>query len=320
MTQAAQALRVGYFGKLPACGDFLRSPSLPALARLLDAWLAEVMERLVAEPRWKLHYDALQPLHFAFVGTRSRRAVAGHLVASSDQSQRRYPFLAMTMLEIAEPAPFLARSPLVLAPLWRELELLVCDVTGAADPHPCLQAVAHAAPAAAPGDAGHGRLYQDFLAGNALEELERLLAHGQARRMILAVGLLLQAARDGQRPDRSLALPLPAAPGQQPLVAAFWLDLACLFLAHDDYELALFVGVVRQRPVLVIGFAGAAPDTLQAIIDPQYAAQQLVTLEQLDWIDPLVAAQPGLHKLSACLEQGRLPLQAALDLFRAAFT
>ena len=103
--------RIGYFGKLPARSDFVKLAPDVELMGGLDEWLAEVMSRLPDNARWKLYYDALAPVNFAFVGPRRRHAIAGHIVASRDQSGRRFPFLMMRTLEVADPAAFVARCP-----------------------------------------------------------------------------------------------------------------------------------------------------------------------------------------------------------------
>ena len=74
MKRLPQNVRIGYFGKLPSRADFIKATNNLALANLLDGWLAEVMNLLSVDPRWKINYDAMRPLQFAFVGTRSRRA------------------------------------------------------------------------------------------------------------------------------------------------------------------------------------------------------------------------------------------------------
>ena len=114
MKGGPQAARIGYFGKLPARADFIKAADNPALASLLDGWLAEVMNRLSAAPRWKLHYDALRPVNFAFVGTRSRRAIGGHLAASSSATAIRR-LSGRTWSILAPPAPRARASP---PPAW----------------------------------------------------------------------------------------------------------------------------------------------------------------------------------------------------------
>ena len=52
---------IGYFGKIPTKGDFVKASENPSLINVLDAWLAQAMDLLSADARWKLTYDALAP-------------------------------------------------------------------------------------------------------------------------------------------------------------------------------------------------------------------------------------------------------------------
>lgn len=322
MMRAPQAVRIGYFGKIPARGDFIKACDHPALVALLDQWLADVMNQLSTDARWKLNYDATLPLHFAFVGTRRRRAVAGHIVASSDQSQRRFPFLTMGTFEVSQPQRFVALSPVVLAPMWHQLELLASNVLDAAEPEALLQVLGHTVVEIDPVAVEHSGEFSGFLDGHNVAGLEALLERTSVRQMILALGLLLQPVRrsGAARLDKSLVLPLPQAPRYRCLVAAFWLDLIAPFLQQADFELGLFLTEVREQQVLVIGFGGAAPETLQAIIDPGCAEEQQISFEYTDWVDQLIAGDPEVQKLSTYLEQGQLSLRSAHALFHATFS
>ena len=321
MKGGPQAARIGYFGKLPARADFIKAADNPALAQLLDGWLAEVMNRLSAAPRWKLHYDALRPVQFAFVGTRSRRAIGGHLAASSDASQRRYPFLSMSAIDVGDARGFVALSPLVLASLWCALDVLAAEVLRAVDPEPALQVLAATTVPLDPGAAEHEITFTDFVDRHTLAGLEALLGRAPVRRIILALGLLLQPLRRSgtAQLDKSLLLPLPAAPRARCLVASFWLDLVAPFLERFDVELALFIADIHDQCVLVIGFGGAAPATLQAIIDPEYGADQQIGFDDTGWVDGLVAGDASVQKLSAYLDQGQLSLRSARELFHETF-
>lgn len=322
MKRGPQAARIGYFGKLPACADFIKAADNLALAQLLDDWLAQVMNRLSAAPRWKRHYDALQPLQFAFVGTRSRRAIAGQLAASADASQRRYPFLAMSAIEVdndASGAPgFLVLSPLIMAPLWDAFDPLMAEVLAAASPDTALQAMAATRVEIDPGDQQHVALYADFIERHSIAGLEVLLGRATVRRTIVALGLLLQPVRrsGASRLQNSLVLPLPQAPQLRRLVAAFWLDLVSPFLQQADVELALLIAEIDAQPVLVIGFDGAAPSTLHAVIDHEAAGGQLIGFDDAGWVDALLASDghAEVRKLSAWLAQGQLSLRSACAL------
>jgi type VI secretion system protein ImpM len=321
MKRGPQAARVGYFGKLPARGDFIKAADNPALAKLLDDWLAEVMNVLSADPRWKLNYDAMSPMHFAFVGTRSRRAIAGRLVASSDASRRRYPFLGMSAIEVDDPRAFLPCSPMALAPLWQALDSLLAEVVAADDPNPPLAALAATRVEIDTGGVEHERSFLAFLDRHNIIDLEGMLGIASARRVILAIGLLLRPVRrsGADRLDKSLALPLPHAPRQRYLVAAFWLDLVVSFLLQTDFELSLFIAEPHGQPSLVIGFSGAAPETLAAIIDPHCAAAHQISFDAAGWVDDLIVADAGVQKLSAYLEQGQLSLRSVHALFHETF-
>ena len=321
MKRGVQTARVGYFGKLPTRADFIKAADNVALVSLLDDWLAEVMNLLSADPRWKLNYDAMPSLDFAFVGTRSRRAIAGRLAASSDLSQRRYPFLSMTAIEVDAPANFVSRSPLILAPLWQQLDHLTADVMDSADPDAPLQTLAAARVDIDTADERHTQSFTDFLDRHTIAALEAMLSSASVRRTILAVGLLLQPVRrsGAERLDKSLVLPLPLSSRQRYLVAAFWLDLIVPFLQKADFELSLFLAEPRGQPSLIIGFGGAAPETLAAIIDPDNATEHQIGFDYAGWVDELIAGDAQVQKLSAYLEQGQLSLRSVQALFHETF-
>jgi len=312
----AGAGRIGYFGKLPARGDFVRQADDGAVLGMLDDWLAQVMSRLPADARWKLNYDAMAPASFAFVGLDRRHAVAGHLVASHDQSGRRFPFLMMRTVDVPDPAGFAARCPLAFGPLWRHLEAMAPCACASADPGPQLQAVAEAQVELGEYDAA----LADFLAVSTVGTLSSDLALA-ANRMILGLGLLLQPVMHS-RPaalQKSLVLPLPVAPDLHYPTAAFWLELVTPFIRRSGFDLALFLTTVRGRPSLVVGFGGEAADTLHALIDPLVAVDHQVHLDDNDWIDEQLGIDIDVRALASYLEQPMLPLRLARELFLKTF-
>lgn len=315
----ADAPRVAYFGKLPGCGDFVRSPGDQVLVELMDQWLATVMQRLSANPRWRQHYDACPPLDFAFVGTRSRQVVSGRLLASRDQSARRFPFVCMAVHQVAKPRDFLPCSPLALAPSWEGLAIAAGAAAAAAvrpvdgiQPAPVAELVQAQA------------VLDEYLAGACLASLEGALAlHAAAmpaRRLLLALGLLLSPLRQqGPVPSRCLALPLPQDAALRPSVAAFWMTLAAPMLARQDLELAIFLAPVGGQPSLVLGLDGANPASLNAVIDPEAAQDGMVRLADCAWVESTLPGDAPLQRLAACLEQGQLGLPAAIQLFDETF-
>lgn len=310
MTAAIPAApRLAYFGKRPGCGDFVRSAGDQVLVELMDQWLAMVMQRLSSNPRWRQHYDAFPPLDFAFIGTRSRQVVSGRLLASRDQSARRFPFVCMAVHQVADPRGFLACSPLALAPAWSAL-------AGAADAE---QPGGHALPdvlGAAPAQAA----LDSYLDIACIASLEAQLDGLPVRRLLLALGQLLAPLRQhAPVPSRCLALPLPHEAGQRAAVAAFWMSLAAPQLVRQDLELAMFLATIDGRPMLVLGLDGANPASLQAVIDPEAAQGGMVALGDCAWVESTLRGEPSLQRLAACLEQGQLGLPAAIQLFCETF-
>lgn len=316
---------IGYFGKIPSRADFVKASENPALSSMLDAWLAQAIDLLSADARWKLTYDALAPMQFAFIGPRRGRAIAGHLVASTDQSGRRFPFLLMSTMAVPEPADFVPNSPLLLAPLWQKLAGLSGGVLAADDPADALHGAAASAIELDLSAAACAADFDDFLARQSVASLDAMLAGpgftGSVRQALLALGLLLQPvmASSSSRLEKSLVLPLPAQPGDAYLVAAFWMHLITPFLMRADFELSLFLTHQEGRPALVLGFSGASAQTLQAIMDPQVGREHHIGFDDLDWVEDQVDADYAIKKVSTYLAQGTLSLKSAGDSLRAAF-
>jgi type VI secretion system protein ImpM len=310
--------RIGYFGKIPACSDFIKVAQDIPLMGVLDEWLAQVMSRLPSDARWKINYDALAPVSFAFVGPRRWHAVAGHLVASRDQSGRRFPFLMMRTIEVDDPASFVSRCPLVLDPLWSYFEATAPSVLAAADPAPHLQAIPEALVAL--GEQGDTALAA-FMDSTTVGTLARLLGQKDASRLILALGMLLQPVMHSNPAElhKSLVLPLPESASARYMVAAFWLELIAPFLYQADLDLALFVTRLEQQPVLVVGFRGAAAETLRAIIDPLFRIEQQVSFADTAWVDDQLGIDVDVRALASYLDQPHLSLKLARELFLQTF-
>jgi len=309
--------RIGYFGKIPARSDFVKLAHDAAAISMLDDWLAAVMQRLPSNARWKIDYDAMAPVSFAFVGPGRRHAVAGHLVASHDAPGRRFPFLTMRTLDVADPPAFLSRCVLAFAPLWTFLEAAAPQVLAACDPAPHLQGISEAAIALGEADAA----LAGFLAGATVGSLSDLLDGLDASRTILALGLLLQPVMHSKpaQVDKSLVLPLPDDAALRAQVAAFWLELVAPFVRRTGFDLALFLTRLDGRPVLVIGFCGAAAQTLRAIVDPLVGAEQQVRFADLGWIDEQLGLDVDVRALASYLDQPQLPLKMARELFLKTF-
>jgi type VI secretion system protein ImpM len=318
MIRNASQDRIGYFGKIPARSDFIKLAPDVELMGVLDDWLAEVMSRLPDDARWKIHYDALAPVNFAFVGPRRRHAIAGHIVASRDQSGRRFPFLMMRTLEVADPAAFVSRCPLVLDPLFGFFDAMAPKVQAAPDPTAPLQEIADTVLAL---DEQCEAALEAFLASGTVASLAALLGRGDVRELILALGLLLQPIMQVGAADieKSLVLPLPDDATARAAVAAFWMELIAPFLRLADLDLVLFVTELETRPALVVGFCDACAHSLHAIIDPLIGREQQVSFADTGWVHDQLGVDIDVRALASYLDQPQLPLKLARELFLDTF-
>lgn len=323
-------LPVGCFGKLPSRGDFVGGEGSHQLMQMLDRWAGQALELMARNPGWRQAYDDARPLHFAFLGSGSRVAVAGHFLPSRDVSGRRFPFLLATRLEVPRPLPFIARAPLALSRPWSLMARLGQQAVAAEDAATALREVSSARLAISTAPQAWDAAFDDFLELQDIGTLQGLLrASGHPRlclrRMLPALGLLLQpVAAAGGGVDKGLSLPLPTDGLYRPLVAAFWLDLVSGFLARADFELVLLVREDGQSggqegPRLMIGFNGADGRTLQAALDPTEDAERFIGIDDAEWVDEQLSADYGLNKLASHLDRDDLALRTAREVFNRTF-
>jgi type VI secretion system protein ImpM len=315
-----------FFGKLPCRGDFLRSAHTPALIQAIDRWLTQSLEVMSADTHWKALYDRIEPMRFAFLGSRSHRGMAGYLIASHDESGRRFPFVNAHVLEIEHPERDLKLSPLWLSETWSELARQTSRAFVATDSASAQHELVLATHASRPSESA-ARAYQSFLEEWNIGALEGELG-GQSeafslRKTILGLGMLLQPvpASGVSRLDKGLVLPLPANARLQAAVAAFWLDLIGDFLGRADFELVVCLPQSATPPTrMALGFAGASAQLLPALnelVDDVEAV--FVDIRQADWVEDYVDEDYAAKKLSSYLLQPGLSLAQAVKTFKETF-
>ena len=321
------SVSLAWFGKVASRGDFVRSTQQGSLTQMLDQWLSQGLELVSVDPRWKQRYDQVGPCRFAFLGARSKVALAGHMIPSVDSSGRRFPFVTAGSFDVDAPLPFMSHAPMALSRLWSRLETIGREVCAAEDAAGSLGKAAQARLEIDTSANAYATSFDDFLEMQTVGSLEELLraAHPrlELRRTLLAIGLLLQPvpASGVSRLDKGLALPLPDDPLYAPFVGAFWMSLVAPFLARGDFELALFV--LRRQPgggsELCIGFAGGSPATLQAIFDVDKRDEAFVEVVAADWADEHADDDYAIKKLSSYLMQSQLSMSQAMRTFKECF-
>ena len=324
MTQARTAA-AGYFGKVPSRGDFVRTPGNHQLMMQLDRWAGGAIELLAGNPDWKRLYDDAQPVDFAFLGSRSRVAVCGHLAPSRDASGRRFPLLSAVRIDVADPLGFISRAPLAFSRTWNGLARHSAEAVLADDAGDALQGLEDARHELSLDPGAYAAGFDDFLQTQAIGSLQPLLreaGHGglELRHALPALGLLMQPVLTGRGVviDKSLELPLPDDALHRPLAASFWLDLVAGFLSRGEFELAVLL-IGGPLPRLLLGFNGADPELLRATIDPGAADDHLIRIAGAGWVEEQIAGDYALNRLASYLDRDALTLKSARAVFRETF-
>ncbi len=314
-----------YFGKIPARGDFVKSAAGIKVISLIDNWVAQGMEMLLAEPGWKTYYDRAGAIDFLFVGTRKKHAICGQLMPSSDASSRRFPFIAATLFEIDDTLEFLHLSSLALERHSNHLRALVQHAVMAHDAAEVLTSLNEVQLDAETdlrqfADAYHRHLGATSLGGMTaslgLEGSDTSLRH-----MILALGYLLQPMLTNYSvpPQKGLSLPLPRDPSRMVLAKAFWLDLIRTFLPRAELELSIFSCTHFGNPKLIMTFNGVPPNIFRALFDEQAAEEFLIDIGQSAWVEEYAGQDLATLKLSSYLNHGDLALKQVTETFRQCF-
>jgi type VI secretion system protein ImpM len=316
--------RLLYFGKVPGRGDFVRSQVGAGVIHTLDQWVDKSLECLAADHSWKVHYDAAPAIDFVFLGTRRQVALAGRLAPSTDQSQRRYPFIAATSLQTADPIRLMALAPLLFAAQWTATSQLMQSAMTVKEPTEALAALADLEVRMAVDDSSVLDLFGAFLESETIGSLERALrAAGHTisvRNAVLALGLLLQPVLGDSAAslDRGLVLPL-ADESMAANVAAFWLNLVAPFLARGNFEVSLLFVRRPVQPILLASFDGASPVALAAALQKGGGDEFAVDLRDAEWVDDYVASDYGIKKLAGYMDMSGLSLAQASGTFKEAF-
>ena len=325
MTTQQAANSIIYFGKVSSRGDFVKSLTGTHIIHTLDAWIAQGLDLLASDPAWKSHFDSAPAIDFAFLGTRSHRVLAGRLLPSRDSSQRRFPFITASTLEVEQPLAFIVRSPALLSLLWRRLEPLMQAAVEAEDAREPLEQIASTQISLETDPAVYAQNFRDFQDVHTIASIEAMLQQAghsvQLRRSILAIGLLLQPVLVNGRASaqKGLALPLPLDPLYAALTASFWLELVASFLVRGEFEIGLFITSIAGKPIMVLSFNGASPRTLQSLIDGQTAYEHNIDITDAEWVENYVDNDYAIKKLASYMEHPQLSLRQANETFQEAF-
>jgi type VI secretion system protein ImpM len=310
-----------YFGKIPARRDFIRANVPVPIAAVIDNWISQGLELLVADPEWKQKYDRTEPIRFLFTRTRAKRAIAGSMVSSQDHTERRYPFLVFTVWDNLSSGPFVQRSPLLLNRCWHTTAGWAVEAVRSPDPVKTLLEIEDEQRTLDVPYEAYDASYNDFLELTTLQRLSVLLPDSslaKLRQTILGLALLLQPLRmnNGGVMYRGFSLPVPDDPLYSALAAAMWQDLLSVFVANGDYEIAIYLYKQHNHQRCVVNLAGPTAHTFQALFDGAGGEDAIIDLSHANWVDNQSHLEYGARKLDNFLAYPDLTLKRLVQTFK----
>lgn len=325
MSSQGDRISIGYFGKIPTRDDFVKAADDALLINIMDEWLTSAMEKLAVDPRWKIIYDEIPPIYFVVAATKMNRAVAGYLVASRDQVERRFPFVSFGELQVQKPETFLPLSPIVLANLWSRLDSQTRLAMESEDSTDALRQLCADDVTIDLTAESYQEPFASFIDGQSVgvlnDQLENNAFGNNARQIILALGLLLHPvmASGVSRLERNLILPLPGDSQHYLMTAAFWMQIVSAFLFKSDFEVAVLLTTINNTEVMVVGFDGASTSTLFSVITPMVKSETNILFADSSWVEDAIKNDYRLQQLSSYLNQPDLQLSTALTHFKETF-
>lgn len=129
--------RIGLFGKLPAMGDFVAFNAGSAVGRMLDHWLRDGIDNVLARKKPPPQY----PVRFIYRDPQGLAACIGVLVPSQDRVGRRFPICAFAEVEMPVATHRFAALPAAYAPFLDTAARVLTEQAATAEPRALAQQI-----------------------------------------------------------------------------------------------------------------------------------------------------------------------------------
>lgn len=314
-----------YFGKIPSRSDFIKSASSTKVIGLMDQWIAHGMEMLMAMPDWKASFDSGGPFDFLFLGMKRRHAIHGTMAPSRDSSSRRFPLIAATSFELADPVQFLRLGSLALQGIYESRRHIMHHAIQSLDMPYSIELLNNRMANSDFYIQGAEARCTSYLAAQSVASMSAMLTADlnsvPFSQMIMTLGKLLRPLRatSATQPQKAIALPLPSKEADRMDTMAFWLQLVSASLTGSAVEISLFSGMHLGKPRLIIAFNGVTPLMFQSLFDEQAANDSLLDLTRMPCNERLDPASPSCAALVSHLEHQELSALQLVASFRNAF-
>ncbi len=118
ISKNGEAPPIGYTGKLPAFGDFVRANVSSPAARVLEKWLSDGLTQFpaVVGNGWEKTFDSGQSFGFVLNAGEFSAVLVGLSTPSRDRGGRRYPFSLFSTAQAGPEGEFFYLLPVAFGP------------------------------------------------------------------------------------------------------------------------------------------------------------------------------------------------------------
>ncbi|MBX3259830.1 MAG: type VI secretion system-associated protein TagF [Labilithrix sp.] len=266
---------VAGFGKIPALGDFVRTPSPSDEMIAFEAWLTRAIEagEARAGSAFRDAFAAAPPYAFLWSGAidkKQRGLLAGVILPSHDAVGRRFPLVVCAPLPAAALAAQPHVAPLVLHDFFHQAVVTAeraARMRTQAELHAQLSSLA--APSFESATASVARYASWARAQRAADVWTSLFGADAERAARYALYLLVEATaayRGQETPPLSLGVraPLGGDPGATSTMSAMWVDLVRQVAGWRTTVPSVFVPLSDDGPRALIQLGAEAPPSVLA--------------------------------------------------------
>jgi type VI secretion system protein ImpM len=255
-TQQGEPRRVGFIGKIPACGDFVRQHIGNKVSSELERWLSISSQNLYHGK----HTLGAECVRFVFSAHGCSEVAIGSLIKSSDRVGRHYPLAVFTSLSAGDLMAQLASVPAAYADFLTNAEQLLLRAADLSLDQLRELVTALAPPSEAQERAVAQRVEAQLSAIDAATTLDRALQGLPSETVYYALLTLCTATAPVQQAAPSGPPTVLDCPLERELGPALWLALAAARLRWTAGAVSL-LWTSGDAPRLLLAL-GAASDQL----------------------------------------------------------
>lgn len=314
-------IQVGYYGKVPAYGDFIRYRAGGKEIQHLDQWLQEGLNAASTSlgGGWKEECRRGPTYRFVFHPDGGEESVVGVCAPSEDRSGRVYPFVVFGAVDRGVFPVRPAMMPIAFSEFLEQAEGVAGRTGAYSDQDELVSDV----------EALYGSIPRDYelYRNNYLSVLEQQSCQGFWSELSGAGGrdrtyALFRNLVEWMRPFRDTDLGLPRSGLKYPLMpraadiewqVVFWAELTCELVGHPACTPTLFWSLdADARPGLFLFFRQPSPRSYVHLVRPDMESDSVWDLAIDDVAYGEDAHDELLAEYNACLDDPSMSLAELL--------